>query len=93
MHGAKAFKEFIDKKNSRVPEFLETVSDQQEHSKVEGEDAKDKKKSRSISTQHSQFGSSQNYVFWQKDSSCLRTRFWQEQRRKTMTPFLADNFN
>ncbi|XP_068701881.1 protein FAM47E-like isoform X2 [Montipora foliosa] len=63
MHGAKAFKEFIDKKNSRVPEFLETVSDQQEHSKVEGEDAKDKKKSRSISTQHSQFGSSQNYVF------------------------------
>ena len=26
MHGAKAFKDFIDKKNTRVPEFLEVVA-------------------------------------------------------------------
>lgn len=63
MHGAKAFKDFIDKKNTRVPEFLEAVSDQQEQSKAEGEETQERKKSRSISTQHAHFGSSQNYVF------------------------------
>lgn len=63
MHGAKAFKEFIDKKNTRVPEFLETVSDQQEQVKAEAEETQERRKSRSISTQHTQFGTSQNYVF------------------------------
>ena len=63
MHGAKAFKDFIDKKNTRVPEFLEAVSDQQEQSKAEGEETQERKKSRSTSNQHTQFGSSQNYVF------------------------------
>ncbi|KAM7443869.1 FAM47 [Porites harrisoni] len=63
MHGAKAFKEFIDKKNTRVPEFLEAVSDQQEQVKAEAEETQERRKSRSISTQHTQFGTSQNYVF------------------------------
>lgn len=63
MHGAKAFKEFIDKKNTRVPEFLEAVSDQQEQVKAEAEETQESRKSRSISTQHTQFGTSQNYVF------------------------------
>ena len=62
MHGAKAFRDFIDKKNTRVPEFLEVVSDQQEQAKAEAEDTQQRKKSRAIST-HTQFGSSHNYVF------------------------------
>lgn len=63
MHGAKAFKEFIDKKNSRIPEFLEAVSDEHENSKTEVEEPRERKKSRSVSTQQSHLSSSQNYVF------------------------------
>lgn len=63
MHGAKAFKEFIDKKNSRIPEFLEAVSDEHENSKTEVEEPQERKKPRSVSTQQSHLSSSQNYVF------------------------------
>lgn len=63
MHGAKAFKDFIDKKNTRVPEFLEVVAEQQEQvNKTDTDEASQRKKSRAISTS-SQFGST-NYVFW-----------------------------
>ena len=63
MHGAKAFKDFIDKKNTRVPEFLEVVAEQQEQvNKMDTDEAsQERKKSRAISTS-SQFGST-NYVF------------------------------
>ena len=65
MHGAKAFKDFIDKKNTRLPEFLEVVSEQQEQAnKTDGDETtQERKKSRAISTTTSQFGTSQNYVF------------------------------
>ncbi|KAL9973520.1 hypothetical protein ACROYT_G019989 [Oculina patagonica] len=63
MHGAKAFKDFIDKKNTRVPEFLEVVSEQQEQANKTDADetTQERKKSRAISTT-TQFGSN-NYVF------------------------------
>ena len=63
MHGAKAFKDFIDKKNTRVPEFLEVVAEQQEqaHKTDTDETSQETKKSRAISTT-TQFGST-NYVF------------------------------
>ena len=38
MHGAKAFKDFIDKKNTRVPEFLEVVAEHQEPKKTDSEE-------------------------------------------------------
>ena len=64
MHGAKAFKDFIDKKNTRVPEFLEVVSEQQEQANKTDieETSQERKKTRAISTT-TQFGST-NYVFW-----------------------------
>lgn len=63
MHGAKAFKDFIDKKNTRVPEFLEVVSEQQEQANKTDTDetSQERKKSHAISTT-TQFGST-NYVF------------------------------
>lgn len=63
MHGAKAFKDFIDKKNTRVPEFLEVVAEQQEqaHKTDTDETSQETKKSHAISTT-TQFGST-NYVF------------------------------
>lgn len=64
MHGAKAFKDFIDKKNTRVPEFLEVVSEQQEQAnKLDSEETtQERKKSRAVSITKSQFGSN-DYVF------------------------------
>lgn len=45
MHGAKAFKDFIDKKSTRVPEFLEVVSEQQEQAhKTDIEETSQEKK-------------------------------------------------
>ena len=61
MHGAKAFRDFINKKSTRVPEFLEAVSDQQEQTKADAEETQERKKS--IGPQKTQFGSTQNYVF------------------------------
>ena len=64
IHGAKAFKDFIDKKNTRVPEFLEMVSEQhtEQVNKTTDVDGKQEtKKSRATSAQ-SQFGTP-NYVF------------------------------
>lgn len=49
MHGAKAFMDFVDKKNTRRPEFLNRVADiqevqaREEQAKIEAEIAKQKK--------------------------------------------------
>ena len=61
MHGAKAFKDFIDKKNTRVPEFLEVVADTK---KTDSEETTQdgRKKSRAVSIAKSQFGSTE-YVY------------------------------
>ena len=65
MHGAKAFKDFIDKKNTRVPEFLEVVAEHQEPNKTDSEETTQdgRKKSRAVSIAKSQFGSNE-YVYW-----------------------------
>ena len=59
MHGAKAFKDFIDKKNTRVPEFLEVVAEHQEPNKTDSEETTQdgRKKSRAVCIAKSQFGS------------------------------------
>lgn len=64
MHGAKAFKDFIDKKNSRVPEFLEVVAEHQEPNKPDSEETPQdgRKKLRALNVAKSQFGSNE-YVF------------------------------
>nr|XP_058952278.1 protein FAM47E-like [Pocillopora verrucosa] len=64
MHGAKAFKDFIDKKNTRVPEFLEVVAEHQEPNKTDSEETTQdgRKKSRAVSIAKSQFGSNE-YVY------------------------------
>ena len=64
MHGAKAFKDFIDKKNTRVPEFLEKVAEHQEPNKTDSEETTQdgRKKSRAVSIAKSQFGSNE-YVY------------------------------
>ena len=51
MHGAKAFKDFIDKKNTRVPEFFEVVAEHQEPNKTDSEETTQggRKKSRAVS--------------------------------------------
>ena len=65
MHGAKAFKDFIDKKNTRVPEFLEVVAEHQEPNKTDSEETTQdgRKKSRAVSIAKSQFGSTE-YVYY-----------------------------
>jgi len=35
MHGAKAFKDFVGKKSTRVPEFLQTVEQQNQQNQIE----------------------------------------------------------
>lgn len=35
MHGAKAFKDFVDKKSTRVPEFLQAVEQQSQQNQIE----------------------------------------------------------
>lgn len=35
MHGAKAFKDFVDKKSTRVPEFLQTVEQQSQQNQLD----------------------------------------------------------
>lgn len=35
MHGAKAFKDFVDKKSTRVPEFLQAVEQQGQQNQLE----------------------------------------------------------
>ena len=64
MHGAKAFKDVIDKKNTRVPEFLEVVAEHQEPNKTDSEETTQdgRKKSRAVSIAKSQFGSTE-YVY------------------------------
>ena len=50
MHGAKAFKDFVDKKCTRVPEFLQVVAEaQQENNRAaDTDEGLDRRKSRGL---------------------------------------------
>lgn len=50
MHGARAFKDFIDKKNTRTPEFLAAVAEQNQQASKPEEDggAKIERKQRTL---------------------------------------------
>ena len=51
MHGARAFKDFVDKKNTRTPEFLEAVADQNQQGNKKEEDESAKIERRQTRTQ------------------------------------------